>query len=728
MASPKLQPLPQTSEETEMQTERKEHRMVDISASFTKDALRVLEEASLMAYSSGSGEATPYHLFSALAKRTKLINGLSSHSLDALKKATTELSQLQITDSFKTSGLVFFSPDLKKVLFGAYFLAKQEGINDVTDKHLMLALQSLPDFSPVLSDISFGSSSVSPQAFVMPSFLAKYAKDLSSTTINTSFFGREQELEQILRILSRENKHHVLLLGDAGVGKTALGMGLVKLLAERGIPSFAGVKVLSLDLGSLFSSPQNVQFFAPKIIEEVGTLPKIIILLDQVTLLNSTQQVSMMVTFLQNLDKQAQVYYLLPVTPFYYNQTLASNPYFSSYFETIKVEEFPAEATIKVLEAQALRIEKYHKVNIDKNVFSETIILAKRYLPGTLPQKAIALLEEASASASLSKRTAVTIDDIKSIVAQKTGIPLQSLTVSEKEKLQQLEKLLGLSVIGQKEAIVKVSEALRRARSGLKDPKKPIGSFLFLGPTGVGKTELAKTLARVFFDDEKAFLRLDMSEYAEAHTSQRLIGSPPGYVGYEEGGQLTNPVMEKPYSLILLDEIEKAHPRVFDLFLQVLDEGRLTDAQGKTVDFKNSLLIFTSNIAAEEIFKHGTELVNPDFDRKAFFEKEIMPVIRQYFRPEFINRFDDLVLFNPLTKAELIEIARLKIQQLEKRMAEKKIMLDVSDEKLKHLVEISYNPSFGARPLERAIREQVENVIANKIISGEIKEGDIIKW
>jgi len=728
MPAPQLKPIPETVSETETQQPNNQNKIVDIADFFSKESLSSIREAAKLSYSQKKGEVKVEHLLYILSKNPKITTLLSPTSLNSIFEKSKDLINSQNENNVPFAGLSYFSPDLKKVLFGAYFIAKQEGSREVSINHLFSAISSYPLLSFLFSDVSLNSKPSSD--FTLPPALGKFSKDLTSLSLSNelSFIGREQELEQILRILTRQNKHHVILLGDSGVGKTSLGTGLAKFLTSRELPSFSGARVLSLDLGGLFSSPQNVSFFVPKIIEEVGSLPKIIFLLDQITLLQGNQQISMLINFLQTLEKQGQVYFLLSTTPSFYNQFLSSNPYFSSFFEVIKIEEFTPEMTEKILIEQSSKMEKFHKVSIDENVFLETTYLSKRYLSGNLPQKAISLLEEACASAALAKKTQVTVDDVKNIIAQKTGIPINSLTVSEKEKLNNLENILNKFVIGQDEAIKKVSEALRRARAGLKDPKKPIGSFLFLGPTGVGKTELAKTLAKIFFDDEKAFIRLDMSEYSESHTAQRLIGSPPGYVGYEEGGQLTNPIIERPYSLILLDEIEKANSRVFDLFLQVLDDGRLTDSKGKTVDFKNTLLIFTSNIASEEIFAHGEDLISPNFNRKEFYENNIMPIVRQYFRPEFINRFDDIVLFNPLTKNELIKIGRLKINLLSERLKEKGITLIVSDKKIEELVSFSYNPSFGARPLERAIREQIENVIAQKLISGEIKGGQTIKW
>lgn len=724
MPAPQPQFLTQNEESTLPQQVEVENKIIAVSDFFSKDALMVLQEAGYEAEREKTSSLTPWHLFSVLIKKPDLKKRVVNFETLNLAGIKSELNK---TEEIKKAGVIFFSPELKKVLFGAYFTAKQDASPKVNSDHLLTVLTTLPEVNLFFPDLKASSS---PGTISLPETMAKFTKDITKEIQKNTvpFFGRDRELEQILRLLSRESKHHVILLGEAGVGKSRLAHGLAQFLDKEGVSTFSHTRVLNLDLGQLFATPAMVSSFVPKIIEETATIGKIIFFLDQAVLLSNNQQISMLVNFLQSLDKTGTVYYVLPVTPGFYNQFLSSNPYFNTFFETVKIEEFDTETTEKVLENQKDRIEKYHRIKIEDPVFAEVANLAKRYLPGNMPQKAIALLEETAAGVSLMKKEIVTVDEVRTVVASKTGIPVNSLTLSEKEKLTNLENIIGEFVIGQKEAVKKISESLRRARAGLKDPKKPIGSFLFLGPTGVGKTELAKTLAKVFFDDEKAFLRLDMSEYSESFTVQSLIGSPPGYVGYEEGGNLTNPVSERPYLLILLDEVEKAHAKVFDLFLQVLDEGRLTNAKGNTVDFKNTLLIFTSNIAAEEIFQNSQDLINPAFDRKGFLEKQIMPIVRKYFRPEFINRFDDIVLFNPLTKEELVKIARLKIRQLGERLIAKKIKLEVSDEAMQKLVDMSFNASFGARPLERAIREQIENVIANKIVSGEIKEGQVIKW
>lgn len=721
-------PIPKTKEEIFSFREEKQKtdkRFENIFESFSKDSLKTIKESCDLARSHRKSYLSPWHLLSTLIQKKEIVSKFNQDSLNTVRQRIDKV----FTDdkNLDYSGIVFFSPEIKKVFIAAYFISRQQSSNSVNNLYLLLSLSVYPEMQDLFSIINFSPDN--PINYYMPKSMEEYATDLSNVakTGTPVFVEREAELENIMRILARSNKHNVVLLGEEGVGKSILGMGLAEFLAKNKFPNFIDVKVISLDLGRLFLlSPLTDK--TRDIVDEVGSLGKTVFFLDNANLLTNNVQISQLIDFLQNLEKRGSVYFILSTTSAFFKEYISENPYFSSFFEVIKIEGLSQDSTEKVLISESPRIEKFYKLKIDKPVFKEVAFLCSRYLPGSLPQKAISLLEEVCASVSLKKCEKVRQEDVKNIVSQKTGIPLNSLTETEIEKLKNLENLVGKYVIGQKEAIAKVSESLRRAGAGLKDQRRPIGSFLFLGPTGVGKTELAKTLAQLYFNDEKAFLRFDMSEYSESHTAQRLIGSPPGYVGYEEGGQLTNQVLERPYSLILFDEIEKAHPRVYDLFLQILDDGRLTDSQGRVVDFKNTLIIFTSNIASDVIFSHGKDLVDPTFNRQAFFEMIIMPIVREFFRPEFINRFDDIILFNPLNKSDLLEIAKIKIGQLKEKIKERNINFEISDQKLSEVVDSSYNPSFGARPLERAIKDQIENVVAKKMISGEVKEGETIKW
>lgn len=724
----KIAPVPRTKESTVFLREERQKKEIvqkNIFPSFSKESLNFLKLASDLAKSRNNASVTPWHLFAVLLRKQELTSKLKPEKFGYVSDA---ISRNIDEGAIGFNGVVFFSPELKKVLLASYFVSKQQVGRAVEPMNMFLALSVYPGMDEIFKSAGFVTEVQTE--FYMPKTMQEYATDLTGLALtgSASYLNRKDEMENVVRILARETKHNAVLLGDEGVGKSVLAKSLAAFLVNSNFSSFQNARVILLDIGALFSLTGGGQGEVSSITDSVSSMGRVIFFLENTNLLTSGVQISQLVDFLQSLEKRGNVNLIMSVTPAFYKEFVSNNPYLSSAFEVINVDELSQDSTSKVLEMEASRIEKHYDVKIDPTVFSEVSYMAKRYLPGKLPQKAITLLEEVSAGASLNKQSKVTIDNVRNVVAQKTGIPLNSISESETEKLNNLESIIGEHVVGQQDAIVRVSEALRRSRAGLKDAKKPIGSFLFLGPTGVGKTELAKTLAKLFFNDEKSFLRFDMSEYGESHTAQRLIGAPPGYVGYEEGGQLTNQVMAKPYCLILFDEIEKAHPRVFDLFLQILDDGRLTDSQGRVVDFRNTLIIFTSNIASREIFDNGQNLSDPKFNRKEFFDKVIMPQVRYFFRPELVNRFDDIVMFNPLTKEEMLKIARLKVGLLKEKLKDKNIGFEISDDKLRDLVEDSFDPSFGARPLEREIKDKIENVLAKKIISGSIREGENITW
>lgn len=724
-----LSPVPKTKENVIFLKEEKASRdrgLKNIFDNFSQESLLTIKEACDLAKNENKLYVSPWHILSVLAKKADLSTKISIESLNSLNTETVKVLANQKSGDY--FGKVFFSPEVKKVLFAAYFISKQQLLSSVTNLHILSALSVYPDMVDLFTSIGFVP--ITSENFYIPKSLSDFATDLTSLALSTNktYPSRETELSNVTRILARENKHNIILFGDEGVGKSVIGNGLASFLITNKFPGFSGTRVISLNIGSLFSLTSGSIGNITNIAEEVSSMGRVVFFLENASLLTSSVQMSQFIDFVQGLDKKGNVFFIMPVTPSFYKEYILQNPYLNSYFEVIKIEELSEGSAEEIIASEAARIEKYYRLTIDPTVFSEVVTLSKRYLTGKLPQKAITLLEEVCAGVSLKEKATVTIEDVRDVVSQKTGIPLNSITESETEKLKNLESIIAKSVVGQSDAITRVSESLRRARAGLKDARKPIGSFLFLGPTGVGKTELAKTLAKLFFNDDKSFIRFDMSEYAESHTAQRLIGAPPGYVGYEEGGQLTNQVIGKPYCLILFDEIEKAHPRVFDLFLQILDDGRLTDSQGHVVDFRNTLIIFTSNIASPEIFANGGSLSNPSFDKKAFYDKVIMPRVREYFRPELVNRFDDIVMFNPLTRTELVSIAKIKIMQLQEKLKSKNITFVISDARLTKLVEDSFDPANGARPLEREIKDKIENDLAKRIINGEIKEGEKVNW
>lgn len=701
----------------ETKTIEKEPMLVDVINDFSPTALKSLGSTLTLASSLNSEVAAPFHLLKILSSTKEIDSILVNLKINKNDFNKNLASYLQ--SSSHKPNYTLFSPALKKIVLLAHQISFQMGSPKTENTHLFYATLLFPETYEFSSKINLNLKNIEDfigQKSVTQNetpALNRISSDLSLASLKnpTPIIGREKETENLIRILLKSEKSNIILVGEHGVGKTAL----IESLAQK-----TKFKIKNLDTETLFSSQANLNNFGISLIEEISASSgKIILVLDNISLLDNPGQIQALTNFLSHLLKNNKISVILISSPSFYNEFLKTSAIINNYFEKITLEEATLEDSKKIAHIKALKIEEYQKIKFNESAVNQAVELSKRYLHKPLPQAAIDLLEEAAAQKSLQKGNLVSDDDIKNIVSSKTGIPLATLTTSEKDKLINLESVLSLRVIGQDEAIKKVSQAIRRSRAGLKDNKKPIGSFLFLGPTGVGKTELARNLAKIFYNDSNAFVRLDMSEFSEPHTTQRLIGSPPGYVGYEEGGQLTNPILEKPYSLILLDEIEKAHPKVFDIFLQILDDGRLTDSQGKTVDFKNTIIIATSNASSEKLFELAPEQL------KTF---DPIPELLNYFRPEFINRFDEIIVFNPLTTPELIKIARLKIEELSERLKDKNIKIEVSDVRLEKLVKESYNPAFGARPLERIIREKLENEIAKKLIDGSLLPGSTVKW
>lgn len=722
----------------------------NISRKFSKDALETILEACSIAYKKGQRVCTSAHLYQVLCQNSSLLNLLDQIRFDyrnILDQIEPLLRNTQSPINIKR-GKVLFSPDLKKTILRSYLITKNTAADIVRLEDLFLAtLYSLEIYKIIKSssfDISNLENFINTLKGGMPnnhssdgSLIARFTTNLSQKAKESKLekvVGREAELAQVTRILARHKKNNVILLGEVGVGKTSI-IHLLALKAEvdSSIFQLKDTKILEFNLPGFITSlmSRNVSELTDILKEEFRNIGNVILFIKNFEYISSETSIasSIVLNMIKSLLSTNETRFILSMNTIAYKKILSKEASFISHFEIVKIQEPSIESAIVILEKVSERLSKFHKIGINKKVIQACVTLSKRYIQDKfLPSKAIDLLDETSSKVGLENRREITVDDIKSVISEKTGIPLEKLTISEQKKLIDLENILNKTVIGQKEAVHIVSEVVRRSRAGLKDPKRPIGSFLFLGPSGVGKTFLAKNLTKIVYDNENALIRLDMSEFSESHTVQRLIGSPPGYIGYEEGGQLTNPVWERPFCLILLDEIEKAHPKVFDVFLQVLDEGRLTDGQGRTVDFKNTIIIATSNIASEEILERLslTKQQLTGFKREKFYEEEILPLLKLHFRPEFINRFDEIVIFNPLEAEQLKEIAKLQIAKIQKRLTEKKITLNISDQKLSEFAKKSYNPAFGARPLIRLIQDQVENTLAKKIISGEVNEGDTV--
>ena len=607
--------------------------------------------------------------------------------------------------------------------------------------------------------------------------------------------GRENEIERVIQVLGRRTKNNPVLVGEPGVGKTALAEGLAQRIVNRNVPEILEDKqVISLDMGSLIAGTKFRGEFEErltKIMAEIRAAGNIILVIDEIHTLvgaGAIQGSMDAANMLKPALARGELQCVGATTLDEYRKHIERDAALERRFQPIKVGEPSVAETIEILYGLRSAYEQHHRLTISDAALEAAATLSDRYINDRfLPDKAIDLIDEAGsrvrvmnsqtppevkelkkqlpavtkekdtavreqdfdkagklrdreleieaeiAAATINKSQVktspiVTEEDIAHIVANWTGVPVSKLTESESELLLHMEDTLHQRLIGQEEAVSAVSRAIRRARVGLKNPNRPIASFIFSGPTGVGKTELTKALATYFFGSEEAMIRLDMSEFMERHTVSKLIGSPPGYVGYDEGGQLTEAVRRRPYTVVLFDEIEKAHPDVFNMMLQILEDGRLTDAKGRTVDFKNTLLVMTSNIGSRVIEKGGGGLgfeftesaADAQYNRVRSLVNEEM---KQFFRPEFINRLDEIIVFRQLNKEEVKQIADIMLQQVFSRLTEQGITLSVTEKFKELLVTEGYNPSYGARPLRRAIMRLLEDVLAEEMLSGKLKEG-----
>ncbi len=635
--------------------------------------------------------------------------------------------------------------------------------------------------------------------------LAKYSRDLTELAKQGKLdpvIGRDEEIRRVMQILSRRTKNNPVIVGEAGVGKTAIAEGVAQRIADSDVPeSLLGKKVLALDMGSLVAGSKFRGEFEERlkaVMDEVRQAQgEIILFIDEIHTVvgagaaeGSIDASNMLKPALARGELRA----IGATTMDEYRKFIEKDKALERRLQPIFITEPSIESSIEILRGLRPRYEDHHKIKINDEAIEAAVRLSQRYIADRhLPDKAIDLIDEAASKIRLETESAppevkslgdrlkvlaleeeaasqkeeydraaelkserlkgeaeyndkrsewlerekikpeVTENDIAQLVAKWTGIPVTHMLEGEAQKLLHMEESIHERLIDQEEAVKAVSEAIRRGRAGLKDPKRPIGSFMFLGPTGVGKTELARSLAWFLFGDENAMIRMDMSEYQEKHTVSRLIGSPPGYVGFDEGGQLTEAVRRRPYSVILLDEIEKAHPEVYNSLLQVLDDGRMTDGHGHTVDFKNTIIIMTSNAGVDLIKRESALGFATQKDesqiRKSSYERmrdKVMTEVRKVFRPEFINRIDDIIVFSELNEEQLAQIVGLLIKDLQKRLADRLIAINISDAAKAWLIKVGYDPAYGARPLRRAIERYVESPLANRLLKGEFKDGDTI--
>jgi ATP-dependent Clp protease ATP-binding subunit ClpC len=739
-----------------------------------------------------------------------------------LKDARIEVEKIIGRGSGFVAVEIPFTPRAKRVLELSLEEARQLGHNYIGTEHLLLGLirEGEGVAARVLENLGVDLSKVRTQVIRMLGETAEVtAGGGSSSRTKTPTLdefgsnltqlaqegkldpvvGRTREIERVIQILGRRTKNNPVLIGEPGVGKTAIAEGLAQRIVQGDVPDIlADKRVVSLDIGLLVAGTKYRGEFEErlkKIMDEIRNAGNIILVIDEVHTLigaGAAEGAIDAANILKPALARGELQCIGATTLDEYRKHIERDAALERRFQPIMVGEPSVSETIEILFGLRERYEQHHKLKISDAALEAAAKLADQYISDRfLPDKAIDLIDEAASrvrlinsqlppaareldqelrrvlkekdaavraqdfdragelrdremeikqqiraiaaakkaeESSRQEMPEVTEEDIAQVVSAWTGVPVAKLTESESEKLLHMEETLHQRIVGQDEAVRAISRAIRRARVGLKNPNRPIASFIFSGPTGVGKTELTKALAAYFFGSESAMIRLDMSEYMERHTVSKLIGSPPGYVGYNEGGQLTEAVRRRPYTVVLFDEIEKAHPDVFNLLLQILEDGRLTDAKGRTVDFKNTLIVMTSNIGSKVIEKGGGSLgfefnTNDEDANYNRIRNLVHEELKQYFRPEFLNRVDEIIVFRQLTKEEVKQIADILLKEVFDRMKEKKIYLTVSDRFKDLLVEEGYNPSYGARPLRRAIQRLLEDILAEEILTGHVKEG-----
>ncbi|AWK44730.1 ATP-dependent protease ATP-binding subunit ClpC [Bacillus velezensis] len=788
---------------------------------FTERAQKVLALAQEEALRLGHTNIGTEHILLGLVREGE---GIAFKALEALglnsDKMQKEVESLIGRGQESTTSVPHYTPRAKKVIELSMDEARKLGHSYVGTEHILLGLiregegvaarvlnnlgvslnKARQQVLQLLGSNETGSSASGTNSNANTPTLDSLARDLTAIAKEDSLdpvIGRSKEIQRVIEVLSRRTKNNPVLIGEPGVGKTAIAEGLAQQIINNEVPEILRDKrVMTLDMGTVVAGTKYRGEFEDrlkKVMDEIRQAGNIILFIDELHTLIGAGGAEGAIdasNILKPSLARGELQCIGATTLDEYRKYIEKDAALERRFQPIQVDQPSADESIQILKGLRDRYEAHHRVSITDEAIEAAVKLSDRYISDRfLPDKAIDLIDEAGSKVRLRSFTTppnlkeleqkldevrkekdaavqsqefekaaslrdteqrlreqvedtkktwkekqgqenseVSVEDIAMVVSSWTGVPVSKIAQTETDKLLNMESILHSRVIGQDEAVVAVAKAVRRARAGLKDPKRPIGSFIFLGPTGVGKTELARALAESIFGDEEAMIRVDMSEYMEKHSTSRLVGSPPGYVGYDEGGQLTEKVRRKPYSVVLLDEIEKAHPDVFNILLQVLEDGRLTDSKGRTVDFRNTILIMTSNVGASELKRNkyvGFNVQDESQNHKDMKDK-VMGELKRAFRPEFINRIDEIIVFHSLEKKHLTDIVSLMSDQLTKRLKEQDLSIELTDAAKVKVAEEGVDLEYGARPLRRAIQKHVEDRLSEELLRGNIDKGQHI--